>query len=101
MKERTDEGLDLKVNEAGAFTYQKGRVQHCANFPLFLVKAAWTKGCGMEDLADGFGKGMGTMGGDWSGIRDSSEEATNLMLERALVFLGLLSKNFHQERGDE
>lgn len=100
MKERTDAGLELRVEDAGAFSYQKGNVQHRANFPLFLIKAAWTKHCGMEDLADGFGEGMGTMNGDWSGIRDSSDEATSRMLERALVFLGLLSANF-QGRGGE
>ena len=60
-----------------------------AYWPLFMISAAWHKGCEFEDLADGFGLGNGTMGGDWSGIRDSSREATEKMLERALNFLKL------------
>jgi hypothetical protein len=31
--------------------------------------------------------GMGTCGGDWSSIRDSSDDARNRMLEKALNFL--------------
>ena len=53
-------------------------------FPLFLIREAWGQGVSFEDLADGFGEGMGTMGGDWSGIRDSSHHATEAMFERAL-----------------
>ena len=58
-----------------------------ASFPLFLIREAWHRGLDMEDLADGFGEGMGTMDGDWSGIRDSSPEALNLMLQRTLNHL--------------
>lgn len=35
-------------------------------------------------VADGFGVGLGTCGGDWSGIRDSSDEATSRMFERCM-----------------
>ncbi len=58
-----------------------------ANFPLFLISEAQKRGCSFEELADGFGPGMGTMGGDWGGIRDSSDEAVAAMLERALNHL--------------
>lgn len=58
-----------------------------ACFPLFLVGEAMKRGCDFEDLADGFGPGLGTMGGDWSGIRDSTDEAVAAMLERALNHL--------------
>ncbi len=58
-----------------------------ANFSLFLIGKALDRGCDFEDLADGYGAGMGTMGGDWSGIRDSSDEAVDKMLERSLNFL--------------
>lgn len=59
-----------------------------ASFPLFLIRKAWERGCrGIEQHADGFGPGMGTMGGDWSGIRDSSKEAVDKMLEASLNFL--------------
>jgi hypothetical protein len=55
-----------------------------AGFPLFLIREAWNRGTSFEDLADGFGAGLGTCGGDWSGIRDSSPSAKTAMLERAL-----------------
>jgi len=54
---------------------------------LLIIKLAWNGGCNFEDLADGFGSGLGTMGGDWSGIRDSSPEAINAMLAKALNHL--------------
>lgn len=41
--------------------------------------------------ADGFGYGAGSMGGDWSGIRDSSPEAVERMFaaaERFARFVG-------------
>lgn len=79
---------DVKVLSDGHFTYLDGRGINCAaNFSLHLIAMAWYAGCEMEDLADGFGAGLGTMGGDWSGIRDSSPEATAKMLERALNFI--------------
>lgn len=63
-----------------------------AGYPLFFIKMAWNKGMNVEDLADGYGKGMGT-NGDWSAIRDSSETATGNMFERAINFLeGLKAK---------
>lgn len=59
-----------------------------ARFDLFLIRNAWNKKCNFEDLADGFGQGLGTRG-DWSAIRDSSPEATLKMTERAINHLGL------------
>jgi aryl-alcohol dehydrogenase-like predicted oxidoreductase len=76
---------DVKVKEPGQFTHKDGEgFDYRANFPLTIISAAWRAGVSFEDLADGFGPGMGTAGGDWSGIRDSSREATDKMLERAL-----------------
>ena len=58
--------------------------QFSASFPLFLIGEAWTGGVEFEDIADGFGKGEGTQGGDWSGIRDSSDAALAEMFQRSL-----------------
>ena len=55
-------------------------------FDLFLISQARGQGCDFEDLADGYGAGKGTYG-DWSGIRDSTNEAVDRMLERALNYL--------------
>ncbi len=55
-----------------------------AGFPLLLIRKAWEGGVDFEDLADGFGASLGTMGGDWSGIRDSSPGAIDAMLMRSL-----------------
>lgn len=77
-------------------------VRFRASLPLLLIREAWDRGCDMEDLADGFegfairidpvagtseavAGGKGTRG-DWSGIRDSTAEAKDRMLERALNF---------------
>lgn len=54
-----------------------------ADLGMLLIRKAWEDRCEMEDLADGFGVGSGTHG-DWSAIRDSSQEAKDAMLERAL-----------------
>lgn len=77
---------NLKIESSGAFTYERDGMKHSANFPLFLIRKAWDSGVDFEDVADGFGPGLGTCGGDWSGIRDSSDEAVAKMLERALNF---------------
>jgi len=58
-----------------------------AEWPRFVIRMAWDKGMDVEDLADGYGKGLGTMGGDWSGIRDSSDEAIAKMTCRAINYL--------------
>jgi hypothetical protein len=60
---------------------------HRCGFPLFIIGQAWQRGCDFECLADGFGVGKGTMGGDWSGIRDSSDNAIAAMLTKALNHL--------------
>lgn len=63
-----------------------GKVNFGARWDLFLIREAWDRGLDLEALADGFGPGAGTHG-DWSGIRDSSPEATARMTEAALNFL--------------
>jgi len=81
---------NVKIDEPGGFGYTDASGTKCsANFPLFLIRAAWNRGCDFEFEADGFGKGEGTCG-DWSGIRDSSDEATEAMLEKALLHLNLI-----------
>lgn len=75
---------EIKVTRSGLQGVDKG-IAFSADFDLFIIRQAWFKGCDFEDLADGFGKGEGTHS-DWSAIRDSSREATNKMLERALNF---------------
>lgn len=50
---------------------------------LFLIREAWHQGCDFEDECDGYGAGAGTHG-DWSGIRDSSRDAKDAMLTKAL-----------------
>jgi hypothetical protein len=78
----------LKIQESGHITYVSGDGgRSSANLHLAFISMAWHAGCNMEDLADGYGKGLGTCGGDWSGIRDSSDEATEQMLERALNYI--------------
>jgi hypothetical protein len=80
MKKRFNE---VKLNEDGTFSFENEDGYKCtASFNLFLIKEAWGR-VDYEDLADGFGEGVGTHG-DWSAIRDSSPEAKNKMLERAL-----------------
>ncbi len=81
---------NLTVSDRGSFSYTSAEGHATsACFSLFLIRSAWSKGCSFEDLADGFGKGLGTMGGDWSGIRDSSDEAEAAMLARAIAHLEL------------
>ena len=69
------------------FSYVQDGMNCGASWFLYLIHEAWGAGCDFEDLADGFGPGSGTMGGDWSGIRDSSPEAKRLMTQRALNFV--------------
>ena len=71
----------------GGFKGQDEGTKFSASWDLFLISEAQKQGCSLEDLADGFGPGMGTMGGDWSGIRDSSPKAVAMMTERALNHL--------------
>jgi hypothetical protein len=69
------------------FTYEKadGMIAECC-FSLFLIGEAMSKDCDFEEEADGFGPGEGTHG-DWSAIRDSSHEAIDVMLQKALNHL--------------
>jgi hypothetical protein len=81
---------DLKILDHGEITFVSDRGWNtAAKFSLLLIGCAWDRGCDFEDLADGFGEGMGTMGGDWSGVRDSSHAAIEAMLERAMNHLNL------------
>lgn len=80
----------IKITEDGfeGIDHSMAGCRFSASFPLFLIRRAWERGCTeIERHADGFGAGNGTMGGDWSGIRDSSPEAKNAMLEAALNYL--------------
>lgn len=81
----------VRVIKDGAETVQEfdskdSYVRFSAGFPLFLIREAWGLGCSFEREADGYGPGRGTHG-DWSGIRDSSPEAVERMLEKALNFI--------------
>ncbi len=69
------------------FEGKDGDFNFSARWDLFIIREAWHKGCDFEQEADGFGAGLGTQHGDWSGIRDSSPEAERIMLEKALNFL--------------
>lgn len=72
----------------GKITYPGYRSEYrfSAHFDLLVVRMCWESGMDLEDLADGFGGGMGTRG-DWSAIRDSSPEAMARMTERALNWI--------------
>lgn len=79
---------DIKINPDGSFTGKEDigigdPVNFSANFSLFLIREAWDNGVDFENEADGYGPGLGT-NGDWSGIRDSSDEAIERMFEKSL-----------------
>jgi len=75
---------EVKIENPGSLQYRDSRGMLCrAEFRLMLIRAAFESGTSFEDLADGFGRGLGTCGGDWSGIRDSSDGALDLMFARA------------------
>ena len=77
---------NVTLQSPGEFGYSANERNFISSFQLFLIREAWDRGADFEDLADGYGPGMGTQG-DWSGIRDSSPEAQEQMLERALNHL--------------
>ena len=78
---------NIKVQDNGRlFIGSRNGTSFQARFDLFIISQAWSRGLDLEEEADGFGFGEGTHG-DWSGIRDSSTEAKNEMLEKALNFL--------------
>lgn len=94
--------MDTKMNEVvgviiadhGEFSYESewelaGKVKSIASFPLYIIRVAWHKGCDFEAEADGFGLGFGTQD-DWSAIRDSSDDAKNQMLQKAINYLDLV-----------
>lgn len=80
----------IKITDRGGFegvNHAMGGCRFSASFSLFLIRHAWERGCrAIEVYADGFGAGQGTYG-DWSAIRDSSNDAKNKMLEASLNFL--------------
>jgi hypothetical protein len=81
---------NVKISDPGSFAYVSAAgVDSIASFPLFLIHAAWERGCSFDGEADGHGESAGTMSNDWAGIRDSSDAARNKMLEKAVNFLGL------------
>ena len=79
--------LNVKILNPGKleYTLPEGYAAS-ANFPLLVIRRAWEAGCNFEQEADGFGQGLGTCGGDWSGIRDSSEQAIARMFVKALDY---------------
>lgn len=78
---------NLVIENVGRLTFtNEDGFEASANFPLLVIRRAWDAGCDFEKEADGFGPGLGTMKGDWSGIRDSSESATAAMFAKALNF---------------
>lgn len=83
---KTDTLTNVKIENPGKFSFTDEFGHNCgANFPLFFIQRAWYAGCNFEKEADGFGKGLGTQG-DWSGIRDSSEEATAALFTKAVAY---------------
>lgn len=66
-------------------------IRFYARFDLHVIHVAWDAGCNFEKEADGFGPGCGTHG-DWSGIRDSTEEAIEKMYAKACRFLRMRGK---------
>ena len=78
---------DITINDNGTFegydSEAVGGIQFRASFDRFFIRKAWDAGMDFEAEADGFGPGMGTMG-DWSAIRDSSDEAIALMFTKAI-----------------
>ena len=70
----------------GVFAGTNENGQYSARIDLWLINAAWIRGCNFEALADGFGLGMGT-NGDFSAIRDSSEPAIKAMFTKAKRYL--------------
>lgn len=78
----------VKIDEHGLIDYYNARdgMKTAASLSLLIIHEAWDRGCDFEEEADGFGKGIGTHG-DWSAIRDSSDNAKSKMLQKALNFL--------------
>lgn len=87
----------LAIDNPGRFATQERTgpnrsIGATASFTLWLIGLAQDAGVSFEDLADGFGPGSGTHG-DWSGIRDSSSHAKELMTRRAMNFLSTLAQH--------
>ena len=74
---------NLTRDESGILHYVSENGHNTsADLDLLLIRHAWGA-VDFEAEADGYGAGEGT-NGDWSGIRDSSDEAKTKMLEKAL-----------------
>jgi len=83
----TDMKIDKEDNSWDYVRHEQGSKMNSSACPhLFIINLAWDNGCDYEDLADGYGEGAGT-NGDWSGIRDSTHEAKEKMLERGVNWL--------------
>jgi len=81
----------IAAGEPGArFRGMRDGYGFSARADLFAIRCAWDAGCSFEALADGFGRGLGTMNGDWSGIRDSSPDAVVAMTAKAVSFLATI-----------
>ncbi len=86
---RTLEITDLHTMPDGHLSYRRGGIPCLGDLPLLLVHYCWHRGMDLDDLADGFGPGSGTHG-DWSAVRDSTQDAQDKMLARALNWLGVV-----------
>jgi hypothetical protein len=74
-------GLKVRFDGTDALGYK-----FIAQADMWLIRFAWGHGLNLEALADGFGRGIGTMG-DWSAVRDSSSGAVREMTAAALAWL--------------
>ena len=87
---KTIDALEGSVTITG----KDGKMSYTADLVILLLKIGWNKtdrlGEKFEELADGFGIGAGTLG-DWSAIRDSSDDAKMKMLEATLNHLETLT----------
>jgi hypothetical protein len=81
---RPDNGIEGTINDT--LDGKPLSYKFSGHLHLMLIREAWERGCDFEWEADGYGAGQGTMG-DWSGIRDSSKGAKDVMLTKALNHL--------------
>ena len=78
---------NISIIDSGYFEgYDSEReMKFSARFDLFIIGKAWEAGIDYEAEVDGFGEDEGTMG-DWSAIRDSSDEAVARMFQKAINY---------------
>lgn len=86
------EYLEISIKDEGTWEGERTlggdrAIKFVGSPSLVVIGIAWNKGLDLEAECDGYGPGQGT-NGDWSGIRDSSLPAQEVMLALALEFLG-------------